>query len=246
MAVERSNPAAGPHPVPLYLCGVLSGVGIGLFLGRPGPLTASVATVGLATVSLAIWLLRDSFKQLSKERLTHLRGAQAEALVAWLLLRLPAGWHVFNSVQVEPEWDIDHVLVGPAGIFCVSTKSVRGLFTEVDGKLCHNNEPTDFHHQAIRQAMTLRDWLGGRLGGPVPYVHAVLAVPFAYVGCRSPYRNNVHLLHMENLYETLEDMRGSLDGGQVARYARELQHLQQSPPAAKAASTEPGAVAKAA
>jgi hypothetical protein len=61
------------------------------------------------------------------------RGEDGETnafLHFWLLL--PNSWVVINDAVIEPEPDefaqIDHVLIGPPGIFLVETKAWKGAF----------------------------------------------------------------------------------------------------------------------
>lgn len=55
-----------------------------------------------------------------------LQGAEGEELVGEILNGLGAdGWHVTHDVSLG-RGNIDHVLVGPAGIFAIETKSHRG------------------------------------------------------------------------------------------------------------------------
>jgi hypothetical protein len=106
-------------------------------------LTRGMGYAGFAvfmTILAGFWLLLGPFNRmvdaLAKERIRYLRGAQAEALVAWAFQSLADDWHVFNNVQLEEASDVDHVLVGPGGVWCVSTKSHRGLLTAgPDGQL---------------------------------------------------------------------------------------------------------------
>jgi hypothetical protein len=50
-------------------------------------------------------------------------GAVGEEKVARQLARLPDSWHVLHSVPVGTKGsDIDHVIVGPSGVFTVNTK----------------------------------------------------------------------------------------------------------------------------
>ena len=120
-------------------------------------------------------------RQRRRERIKYLRGGQAEGLIAWLLEGLDDDWHIFNGIKLERESDIDHILIGPAGVFCISTKSHRGLFTGTSDGLLHNGQSCPFAKDAMRQAMTLRDRLAALMGKDVPFVQPVLAVPFGYV-----------------------------------------------------------------
>ena len=71
--------------------------------------------------------LRRSFSGHSQHRAWR-RGAEGEEVVAKCLTPLEeAGWKVLHSVPIgEGEADIDHVVIGPSGVFTVNTKNHRG------------------------------------------------------------------------------------------------------------------------
>lgn len=51
-------------------------------------------------------------------------GADGEEEVAWRMRKLGDGWHVLHSVPVgEKDSDIDHVVIGPPGVFTLNTKN---------------------------------------------------------------------------------------------------------------------------
>lgn len=51
-------------------------------------------------------------------------GADGEVEVAWRLRKLGEGWHLIHSVPVgERGSDIDHVVIGPPGVFTLNTKN---------------------------------------------------------------------------------------------------------------------------
>lgn len=51
-------------------------------------------------------------------------GADGEQEVAWRMRKLGDGWHVLHSVPVgEKDSDIDHVVIGPPGVFTLNTKN---------------------------------------------------------------------------------------------------------------------------
>ena len=54
-------------------------------------------------------------------------GALGEREVGGRLARLPEGWHTFHALPVaSSEGDVDHLVVGPGGVFVVTTKHHRG------------------------------------------------------------------------------------------------------------------------
>ena len=61
-------------------------------------------------------------------------GARGEERVSRLLTELPAKYHVFNDF-VACGVHVDHVVVGPAGVFAVETKYWRGKVTIEDGQI---------------------------------------------------------------------------------------------------------------
>jgi hypothetical protein len=76
------------------------------------------------------------------------RGASAEEHVGSLLAQLPADeWHVVHDASFG-RGNIDHILVGPAGLFTVETKSHPGPVRV--GRV---------HGATIRQALAQRDLL---------------------------------------------------------------------------------------
>ena len=84
-------------------------------------------------------------------------GARGEEKVAGILQSLPDAYHVFNDFTVGRK-HIDHVVVGPAGVFAVETKFWRGVVTIeeghvlLDGQL-PNRSPVD---QVVREAALVR------------------------------------------------------------------------------------------
>ena len=65
------------------------------------------------------------------------RGARGEERVAKVLAALPDTYHVFNDFEVGVD-HVDHVVVGPAGVFSVETKSWRGEVAVVEGHVLVN------------------------------------------------------------------------------------------------------------
>jgi hypothetical protein len=90
---------------------------------RSTPLLVVLELIRGAALYAAIGRLDKSMDAIYRERLKWLRGGQAEGLVAWHFQDLSNDWHVFHNVMHGSGEDIDHVLVGPAGIFAISTKS---------------------------------------------------------------------------------------------------------------------------
>jgi hypothetical protein len=142
--------------------------------------------------------------RISLERLRFMRGGQAEAFVSWRLQDAPESWHLIDNIERPDGGDIDHVLVGPGGLFVVSTKSYKGHLTRAaTGALMFNGRPmTAEIDEAQQLAMHVRDRLRAVMGARVPWVRAVLAWPMAKVDVQ-PTALNVWIVDDDTMLETL-------------------------------------------
>jgi hypothetical protein len=172
--------------------------------------------------------LEKYLDKFAKERIRWLRGGQGEALVAWHLRDdLSDAWHIFHNVKLWKDGDLDHVLIGPRGLYCISTKSNRGLYSAGrDGKYLLNEEETDHLHEAQRLALQLRDRLAGILGrGNVPWIQPVLIAPFAYIGFET-FQERAWVLHEGNLPDAFENARGhELTAAEIERCAKAVRSI---------------------
>ncbi|MBI2874457.1 MAG: NERD domain-containing protein [Firmicutes bacterium] len=162
--------------------------------------------------------------KLYKERLNYLLGREGEDLIAYYLSDLPDTWYVFNGIKLQGDFDLDHVVVGPGGLYYISTKNIRGLITtDQNGQVLHNNKPTDLLDKTLRQAMTLRERLVAVMGTDA-YINAVLAAPFIWVDLKNPHKN-VWVLHRGNLINILEGSVKRLSEEQVGAYVKALEMI---------------------
>ena len=204
---------------------LMGALGMYLCLHLKSWLAVAVGAVAVAALRVADKRLDKPLDAIAKERIKYMRGGQAEALVAWLLQDLEGNWHLFNNIQLVNDSDTDHVLVGPGGLFCISTKSFRGLFTlQPNGHIYYNNKPTRLISDTTGRATELKKRLSALMGDGVPYVVAVLAVPFCYNDVPGS-RQNVLILHQENMVDTLEKRERTLDDAQIARCVKALTDL---------------------
>lgn len=98
---------------------------------------------------------------LDDERGAWFRGALGEVAVGKALTKLPAGWHVLHAVPVgRDDADIDHVVIGPGGVYTVNTKNHSGQKVWVAGRTFMVNGQKQPHvrnaeHEAGRAARLL-------------------------------------------------------------------------------------------
>ena len=104
------------------------------------------------------------------------RRATGERVNAWWLGRLPEGWHLVNDVPVgERGANIDHVIVGPGGVFTVNAKRLTGKVWVAHGEIRHNGHKTDYVRKALSEASRASMLLSEAVGSRVT-AHPVLAI----------------------------------------------------------------------
>jgi len=81
-------------------------------------------------------------------------GALGELEIARRLAALGPGWYVLHSVPVgSGSSDLDHVVIGPAGVFTINTKHHRGQNVWVGGRrILVNGQRTDHLRNAAYEA----------------------------------------------------------------------------------------------
>ncbi|MGW2543636.1 nuclease-related domain-containing protein [Kitasatospora sp. NPDC001574] len=103
-------------------------------------------------------------------------GLRGERLVGRRLDRLPGGWRVLHSVQFSSGTDIDHLVIGPPGVFTINTKHHRGATVwQGDRAITVNRSATRYVPASQSESAKVARVLSARSGFPVP-VQPVVAV----------------------------------------------------------------------
>ena len=161
----------------------------GVSFSKHGPLQW-FSTIGILLLAGLIFGLRKKIDRNLENQLREARawrkGEEGERIIASVLeSELPNEFHVFNDVRFPGRTaNIDHLVVGPSGVFVLDTKNWRGTvgWTE-DGKtLLWNGEPEKKNSAkaALSAALDVRDKLRALLNRDV-FVKAVLVFPLAKV-----------------------------------------------------------------
>lgn len=145
-----------------------------------------VASYGLIISGMTFWLYRTL-----RRRQDLYLGLDAETAVGQELNTLMfSGFRVFHDFPAE-NFNIDHIAVGPAGVFAVETKGrpkpIKGR-GNIDAKVFSDGEilrfpgwnETEPLEQARWQAKWLSNWLSSAVGQPVS-AKPVLALPGWFV-----------------------------------------------------------------
>ncbi|MEU4396511.1 nuclease-related domain-containing protein [Kribbella sp. NPDC023855] len=114
---------------------------------------------------------------LTADGLKWFRGAHAELAVGRMLSRLDDGWTVLHAVPVGVRGaDVDHLVVGPAGVFTINTKNHSGQRVWVGGKtFLVGGVKCDHIRKSEFEATRVARLLSAAVGWEVP-VRPVVAV----------------------------------------------------------------------
>jgi nuclease-like protein len=104
------------------------------------------------------------------------RGASGERITGSWLGRLPDGWFVFHDIPVGRRGaNIDHLVIGPGGVFTINTKNLSGSIVVNPRTLTHNGYRTNFLPKASEEARRAATLLSAAIGTQVE-VRGLLAI----------------------------------------------------------------------
>jgi hypothetical protein len=143
-------------------------------------------------------------------------GAKGEAKVGKSLDGLPDGWHVLNSVPVgERDSDIDHVVIGPGGVFTLNTKHHPGGRVWVaERALMVNGQRTDYLRKSRFEAERASRLLSAAAGVRVA-VEPIIVIVGADI-TRKANPDGVHVVPREALKRWLDKRPQCLSDESVA------------------------------
>lgn len=115
---------------------------------------------------------------LTDESQSWFRGALGELEVGRLLDRLDDAWRVIHAVPVGTAGsDIDHVVIGPGGVFTINTKYHEGMKVWVASRrLLVNGQRTDHLRNAAFEAKRVATLLTRATGRPIEVTPVVAIV----------------------------------------------------------------------
>ena len=148
---------------------------------------------------------------LDPERLR--RGISGEEAVADALAGLPSSYWVLHGVSTG-HGDVDHVVIGPTGVFALETKAWDGKFYRSRGQLYCNGKPAEHVlRQARGAAGQVRELL--LAAGIDEWVEAVVVAARASVS-RSPVRfRKSYVISINDLVGFVTDRPHSLSSTTV-------------------------------
>lgn len=152
-----------------------------------------------------------------------LMGAAGEQAVAATLDGLPVAWSALHSIPLgdpdAPAGDLDHLVVGPGGVYVINAKHHPGQAIFVKGDLvmvARHAQP--YIASARRDAMTVAVRLSAAVGVPVTVTPVIVFVGADEVVIKFPPRDTM-LTTRGQLLDALTRRRATLDGPTVATIA---------------------------
>lgn len=146
-----------------------------------------------------------------------IKGLRGERAVGKALEDLPASFVVIHDLDVG-RGNVDHVVIGPTGVFAIETKEWSGRFAARGGRLLHNGrEDLRTRKQAIDGALQVRKRLAA--AGLNNWVEAVIVSSKALVQNGKVKLPQVTVLDVAGLPDHVLQGRQGLSVDQVARAA---------------------------
>lgn len=188
---------------------VVFAVGVIFFDGWIKVAWAVVLGMLLATL-IVFWLIGGDIASL-----TWVRGAVGERQTEEVLRELPNGWRVFHDVpDGRSNWD--HIVIGPAGVFAIDTKSYSSPAV-VENDLLRSGRIRTPGSAFRGSAVRLKETLQGHVGVAI-WVQAVVVI-WGDFRQEIVEENRVVYLEATRLREWLEASAVRLDGALQQRLA---------------------------
>lgn len=158
---------------------------------------------------------------MSSEAVSWYQGALGEIVVGRALERLGPEWTVLHSVPVGLKGsDIDHIVVGPSGVYTINTKRHRGKRVWVgDRIILVNGQKTDHLRNSRYEAERASKLLSQAVGTYVPVTPLLVIVESAGVTTRSKPKD-VQVLVLSELVRWLKRRKPNFDPDVAAIVAR--------------------------
>jgi hypothetical protein len=193
--------------VMMALIGVCEGVTLSNLWSRfhpPAWLTRTVQCTGFVGMLGLSRLGMRKMDEWDKERTNWQRGGEGETVIGKILATFPDGYYVFNDVKVPGQKaNLDHVVVGPTGVFMLDTKNWRGLVEDDGaGELLLNRKrlDRDYIHEFVRRVMTVKDMLYPE-GQTAPYFRGLFVFTAARVEAKWGKTGQVHCMCEDQLWD---------------------------------------------
>ena len=175
-----------------YVAAFLCGVAICFSVAATRGSSVVYLAISILLILVIGWVWRVTNRRLlesEKEHLKMRKGAVGEALLAVVLKGLSDDYWVIHDLST-PVGNLDHVVVGPTGVYLIDTKNWKGIVSaDGHGELLLNGKPTEKAtvRPIIGRTMAIREKVLSLCANDqarqseAPFFNAVLAFPSAKV-----------------------------------------------------------------
>jgi len=184
----------------------------------------------LIVAAFEAYFILNLVKLFNKRRNFRL-GYEGELAVGQELNQLLRdGYEVYHDFPAE-KFNIDHIIVGPAGVYAVETKARQKPTTgngRSDAKVVYDGQKLHFPdwteteplEQARRQAQWLSKWISSAVGDPI-HAQSVVALPGWFVERTSS--NGFPVINPKNFRTILKSNKNiPLDKSMIARIVHQI------------------------
>jgi hypothetical protein len=138
------------------------------------------------------------------------KGAQGEAHVGRLLDSLdPKHWTVLHDLPLDTNWNIDHLVIGPTGVFVIDTKNLSGTVLVNGSEIEHNGFQVNYVEKMAEVVQRVRQNLCSAAGWNTLWVQGILA----FIGARleiEAFPHDLCVVRANNLVPILRTWNNSL------------------------------------
>lgn len=194
----------------LFILGVIQGFVLATSFS-PNVLTPTYKNIVFIIALVLIWIIfrvgLSKLDKLDKESDNHRKGAIGENIVGEVLRKFPDAFCVINDLKT-PFGNLDHVVIGPTGVFVLDTKNWRGVVSaDGKGELLLNGRPTT--KREIRtftaRLMNVREKVKLLAPGPDPFHTGLFVFTSARTEAKWGTTGNVHCMDENRLHEYIID-----------------------------------------
>jgi hypothetical protein len=159
-----------------------------------------------------VWTLLARLGRCHNDERAWRLGARGEELVGRELAKLGDEWRVLHSIPLGDHGDIDHLVIGPGGVFALNAKFHKYATVVVDGEdVFVNGQPYPYVQAARRQAKNV---LSSGLASPVAARAVVVVVNARTLSVHAQPRD-VEVIGKRQLQRWTVSQRHVLDQSQV-------------------------------
>lgn len=171
-----------------------------LFGVRKFPFALILTVLFIASTLLSVRWTNKKIKALETERLNFRKGAIGEAVTGYILEGLPNTYYVVNDLKTE-FGNIDHVVIGPTGVYAIDTKNWKGIVTAGEnGEVLLNGDSKEAEVKIlISNIMNVKEKIKDRC--IINFIQGALVFPSARVEAKWGTTKAVYCMRDEKLYD---------------------------------------------